>query len=774
MFKNFFSDPNARYLKKLEPIVMEINQLEKKFESFSDDELRNMTDEFRKRIKTDAVLDNILPEAFAVVREAAKRTISERPYDVQLMAGIVLHRGEITEMKTGEGKTLAAVMPVYLNALKSNGVHLVTVNDYLSKRDAEWMGHIYSFLGMSVGCLQHEGAFRYNVKCQMSNVKKEEKEIKPIEMGDDVDSALVQSSRHEAYNCDIIYGTNNEFGFDYLRDNMAQNAKQVAQRNLDYAIIDEVDSVLIDEARTPLIISAPDMESTKLYQQFTRIVPQLQKNKDYEIDEKQKAVTLTEKGMEQIEKILGTDIYQANGVKYVHQLEQALRAHALFKRDINYVVKNGQVLIVDEFTGRLMPGRRYSGGLHQAIEAKERVVVQQESRTLASITFQNYFRLYNKLSGMTGTAATSAEEFHKVYNLDVVIIPTNKPMIRKDLPDAIFKSENGKFKAVLHEVQKRYKKAQPVLVGTIAIEKSEKLSRMFKMQGIEHQVLNAKFHEQEAKIIAKAGEKKAVTIATNMAGRGTDIKLGQGVVALGGLHIIGTERHEARRIDNQLRGRSGRQGDPGSSQSFVSLEDDLMRVFASDRIKGIMTTLKFPEDQPIENKIISRAIESAQGRIEGYNFDLRHHVLEYDDVMNKQRETIYKKRRKVLFDGNMEEQEKMIRLRVIDLLWMEHLDSMDHLRDSVRLRAYAQQDPLIEYKKEGFRMFEQLLELIEVNTREALKRLGSAVATAGAMADQASLRQQVVAQPSGAGRVGRNDPCGCGSGKKYKKCCLNK
>ncbi|MFH1392088.1 MAG: preprotein translocase subunit SecA [bacterium] len=725
MLKKLFGDANARYIKKLEPIIKEINKLEPEFERFSSPDFKNKTEELRRG--QDA--ESILPQAFALAKEAAKRTINQRPFDVQLMAGIVLHRGEIAEMKTGEGKTLAATMPAYLNALSDKGVHIITVNDYLARRDANWMGPIYNLLGLSVACINHEIAYKFEPKTSpdQDEVSIEYENLKKIE-------------RKEAYQCDILYGTNHEFGFDYLRDNMAQSKEQIVQRELHYAIIDEVDSILIDEARTPLIISAPDQESTQLYVQFAKLIERLD-SKDYEIDEKHKTAVLTAAGTEKITQMLGFDLWQEGNIKYSHHLEQALRAIVLFKSDKNYVVKDGQVIIVDEFTGRLMPGRRYSSGLHQAIEAKEGVAVQQESRTLATITFQNYFRLYQKLSGMTGTAATSAEEFDKVYNLGVVIIPTNKPMIRQDLEDVIYKTEQGKFKAITTEIKKRNKIGQPILIGTVSIEKNEKLSQLLKTENIPHRILNAKYHEQEAQIIAKAGEKGAVTVATNMAGRGVDIKLAFGVKEVGGLHVISTERHEARRIDNQLRGRSGRQGDPGSSQFFVSLEDDLMRIFGP-KLKAV-----FPEDQQIKHKFISKAIERAQAQLEGYNFDLRKHLLEYDDVLNKQRETIYRKRR---------ETKNALKKRMIDLLWMEHLDTMDYLRDSVRLRAYGQQDPLIEYKKEGYKLFQNLLKNIESQTK--------------------SVKQQVkqIQHEIKFKNIGRNNPCPCGSGKKYKRCCIHK
>jgi len=660
LLKKLFGS-NEREIKKLQPIVKEINSLESEISKLSDSELKNKTEDFKNRLKKGETLDDILPEAFAVTREAAKRVIGERHYDVQLLGGIVLHQGKIAEMKTGEGKTLTSTLPIYLNALEGKGAHIITVNDYLAKRDCNWMGSIFHFLGLSTACVLHDASYKYEPKIvDQDEVSVEMENLLPI-------------SRREAYAADVTYGTNNEYGFDYLRDNMAQSLEQMVQRELNFAIVDEVDSILIDEARTPLIISAPDTESTKLYQKFAQIVPRLKENIDYEVDEKLKAVTLTDEGISNVEKMLGIkDIYDPEKLNYVHHLEQSLKAHALFKRERDYIVKDGQVIIVDDFTGRLMEGRRYSEGLHQAIEAKEGVAVQKESRTLATITFQNYFRMYKKLSGMTGTAMTSAEEFNKVYKLDVLEIPTNEPMIRKDLPDIIYKTEEGKFKAITQAIKKINRTGQPILVGTIAIEKSEYLSALLEREGIKHRVLNAKQHEKEASIIANAGERGAVTIATNMAGRGTDIKLGEGVKELGGLYIIGTERHEARRIDNQLRGRAGRQGDPGVSQFYVSLEDELMRRFGGDKLKNMMNTLGLPEDQPIQNKIISKTIESSQSKIEGFNFDIRKHILDYDDVMNKQREVVYKKRKEILSSQDtkililndiVEELEKIVSVR---------------------------------------------------------------------------------------------------------------
>ncbi len=795
-----FGDPNEKFLKKIQPIVDRINELEEKFERFSNEELRRKTDEFKKQIEKGDSLDDILSEAFAVVREAAKRTLDQRHYDVQLIGGIVLHQGKIAEMRTGEGKTLAATLPLYLNALTGKSAHLVTVNDYLARRDAVWMGQIYHFLGLSVGCINHEQAFIYDPEYTEEENSERDEERDELGGFKVAQSYLRPISRREAYQVDILYGTNNEFGFDYLRDNMVYDIKQMAQQGHAFAIIDEVDSILIDEARTPLIISAPDAESPKLYEQFAGIVPRLKKDIDYNIDEKEKAATLTNEGIDKIEKILGIDnIYDAAGVRYVHYLEQSLRAYVLFKKDKDYVVKDGQVIIVDEFTGRLMPGRRWSDGLHQAVEAKEKVRVNEESRTLATITFQNYFRMYSKLAGMTGTALTSAEEFDNVYKLDVVVIPTNKSMVRKDFSDKIYKTEQGKFKAIVKEIKEKNQKGQPILIGTISIEKNELLGAMLRKEGIHCEVLNAKQHEREGAIIAQAGRSGAVTVATNMAGRGVDIILGgnpstseeaRRVKESGGLHVIGTERHDARRIDNQLRGRSGRQGDPGSSQFFVSLEDDLMRRFGSDRIKRMMDTFKMPEDQPIEHKLISGAIEKSQARIEGINFDIRKHVLEYDDVMNKHRERIYKTRKEILvapdaeiekkvkeiltgdeFEQYKEKQkelgdqirefEKYVMLNVIDMFWMAHLDTMSHLRESVGLRAYGHQDPLVEYKNEGHRLFKKLLEDIDNATAETLLKAEFKKAPSFAKATEGKPAEK---------KVGRNDPCPCGSGKKYKRC----
>ncbi len=825
-----FGDANEKYLKQLQPIVDKINELESKFGAFSNEQLKVKTQQLKNNLNVTrqglVTLDEVLPEAFALVREATKRTLKQRHFDVQLIGGIVLHQGKIAEMKTGEGKTLAATLPLYLNALSNKGCHLVTVNDYLARRDAVWMGQIYHILGLSVGCLNHQQSFLYD-----PDYKKpaQEKEKMRDELGGFyiIEDFLRPCSRKEAYLADITYGTNNEFGFDYLRDNMAYPVRNeisngaydlpVVQRGYNFAIIDEVDSILIDEARTPLIISAPDMESSKWYQEFSKIIPKLNFKEDYEIDEKMKVATLTENGINKIEKILGLEnIYEKKGMRYLHHLEQSLRAEALFKKDKDYVIKEGQVIIVDEFTGRLMPGRRWSSGLHQAIEAKEGVKVQPESLTLASITFQNYFRMYKKLAGMTGTALTSAEEFDKVYGLEVICVPTNKPMIRQGLPDVVFKTEKGKFMAIVKEIKQRHEKGQPVLVGTTSIEKNEYLGKLLEREGISHQILNAKHHEKEAQIIAQTGKLKAITIATNMAGRGVDIILGgnpvdqqeaEKVKKLAGLHIIGTERHEARRIDNQLRGRSGRQGDPGSSQFFLSLEDDLMRIFGGERIKNLMEILKLPEDQPIEAKLISKAIEEAQSKIEGLNFDLRKHILEYDDVMNKHREVLYRKRREFLeienwklkienwlktpeekktlgekikeLGENFKAVARFISLKTLDTLWLEHLENMERLRDSVKLRAYGQRDPLVEYKSESRKMFQGLLDQMESTIAQTILQV-SLTKEPKAFAPHQQYQRTGQTWQSGV-KAGRNDPCPCGkknpaTGKpiKYKKCCWPK
>ena len=880
--KSLLND-NIREVNRLSKKVEIINKLEPQMESLSDGALRAKTGEFKERLAQGETLDDLLPEAFAVVREASRRALGMRHFDVQLIGGMVLHEGDIAEMKTGEGKTLVATLPAYLNALTGQGVHIVTVNDYLAKRDSEWMGQIYKFLGLSVGLIVH---------------------------------GLDFEERKNAYNADITYGTNNEFGFDYLRDNMVFHPGHMVQRELNYGIVDEVDSILIDEARTPLIISGAGDKPKELYRRVAKIIPRLKKEEDYNVDEKAKVVTLTELGVDKVEKMLGVEnLYDDINIELSHHVNQALHAHTLMKRDVDYVVKDGQIIIVDEFTGRLMFGRRYSEGLHQAIEAKEGVVIEKESQTLATITFQNYFRMYKKLAGMTGTAVTEEEEFRKIYKLDVTVIPTNMPMIRQDKPDVVYRTVLGKFNAVVEEIVHSYEKGQPVLVGTISIEKSEILSRLLQQRNIPHQVLNAKYHEMEAQIVAQAGRKGAVTVSTNMAGRGTDILLGgnpgylarqemleQGfdyhiieeaashnpvedsdilrardhygrlyvhkkeetdrehdeVVSLGGLHIIGTERHESRRIDNQLRGRSGRQGDPGSSQFFISLEDDLMRLFGAESIMGLMDKLGMDDTIPIENAIITRAIENAQRRVESRNFDIRKHVLEYDDVMNQQREVIYGQRRKVLMgedmkdsilemiekvaertvsryageskhpeewdlkgmleqskrlflprqtltleqvaklEGdeareillqyalqgyelrekelgteNMRELERLVTLRVVDTKWMAHLDAMDQLRHGIGLRAYGQRDPLVEYKYEAYDMFGQMIEEIQedvvryvynVNIVERPQERQDLVENRGEEEEQKKT-------PAHSSKIGRNETCPCGSGKKYKKCC---
>ncbi len=798
-----FKGADGASFKKLESLVRNINGMEKDFEGFSESDLKRKTDEFKERVKNGEAPDDILAEAFSAVREASKRTLKQRHFDVQLNAGIILHQGKIAEMKTGEGKTLVATLPVYLNALTGKGAHVVTVNDYLSRRDTVWMGQIYHFLGLTVGCLNHDASYLYDPSYQNENSDEERDKFGSFKI---IHDFLKPCSKKEAYGADITYGTNNEFGFDYLRDNLAYDASQTVQRGHNFVIVDEVDSILIDEARTPLIISAPAEESSEFYITFSKVAEKLNEGADYSIDEKLRAVSITDEGIEKAEKLLGVkDIYTEKGIRYVHHLETAVRAKALFHRDKDYVVKSatggGEIIIVDEFTGRLMPGRRWSEGLHQAVEAKEGVAIQKESRTVASITFQNYFKMYGKLSGMTGTALTSAEEFHKVYNLDTIAIPTNKPMARKDMPDLVFQTENGKFKAVIEKIKELHQKGRPVLVGTASIERNEYLSALLKREGIQHRLLNAKNHEEEGEIIAQAGRKGMVTIATNMAGRGVDIVLGgnpfdkkeaEEIKELGGLFVLGTERHEARRIDNQLRGRSGRQGDPGESCFFVSLEDNLMRVFGSERIKAMMGRFGIPEDQPIENKMISRAIESAQSKIEGFNFDARKHLLEYDDVLNHQRNIIYKRRKEILSgdddfvkekfreicekegvnaeDLNKKEEElgsenfaragKMLMLQAIDMHWMEHLEVLEYLRSSVRLRAYGQRDPLVEYKNEGMRMFRQLEEGINRTLSVMALRIG---------VQPVRQKSENVGLPI-SNKPGRNDPCPCGSGKKYKKC----
>lgn len=926
-----FGDPNLKVIKKLQPTVDEVNSWEEKVAPLSRDEIQEKTRKFKDKfanIKDDKKLEDelgrILPEAFALVREAAKRVLNQRHYDVQLVGGIILHRGEIAEMKTGEGKTLVATLPLYLNALSGRGVQLITVNDYLSSVGAGWMAPVYHYLGLSTGVIIHETALEYDPEYVDEDQYDERlSHFRPVE-------------RKEAYACDIVYGTNNEFGFDYLRDNMVSTTEQMAQRGFEYCIVDEIDSILIDEARTPLIISAPAEESTDKYSKFAQLVTQLKENDDYNVDEKMRASTLTEGGIAKMEKLLGVEnIYTTGGVRDVHHIEQALKAHALFKREKDYIVKDGEVIIVDEFTGRLMHGRRYSEGLHQAIEAKEGVKVQRESQTLATVTFQNYFRMYRKLAGMTGTAATEAEEFAKIYKLETVVIPTNKPCVRKDLNDLIYRTEEAKYLAVIKEVKKRSEAGQPILVGTISIEKNEMLIELMERKGLRPQVLNAKNHEKEAKIIADAGKLGSITIATNMAGRGVDIMLGgmepdkdsaehaawqeerKKVLEQGGLHVIGTERHESRRIDNQLRGRSGRQGDAGSSQFYVSMDDDLMRIFGGDRMKSIMTTLNVPEDMPIENKLISRSIESAQKKVEGNNFDIRKHLVEYDDVINKHREAIYRQRRQIIDKAEGEDKEQMseynlglieteieqvvsfhtsaenmdswnleeicqvmstifplreevscdlgkfaskdqkldkakartdiiehlmmsakeeykllsekateaginwtevekaIAIRSIDTLWVEHLEAVSSVRQGIGLRGYGQRDPLVEYKREAYGLFNQLNSLVQKEIVYSIYKFGQAKdqseasIKAPSLADRASqfsapaktmssgdssfARYKQAARQGGGKKkgeengeqtdlvkpklknatgekVGRNDPCPCGSGKKYKKC----
>ncbi len=878
---NIFGDPNAKMIRSLEPLVRAVNAFAKEFEGRPVRQLVQRFQELRSQAPSmdDAAFDRILPEVFAIVREVSAQVLHLRHFDEQLMGGVVLHQGKIAEMRTGEGKTLVATLPVALNALRGRGVHVVTVNDYLAKRDAQWMGALYHALGLSVGIIQHEAAFLYDPEAHPSDERLDR--LRPVE-------------RHEAYAADITYGTNNEFGFDYLRDNMVPDQSRKVQRGLSYAIVDEVDSILIDEARTPLIISAPAEESTDQYYRFAELVRRLEAGTDYSIDEKLRASTLTEAGITKMEQALGLgNIYEAGGMETVHHLEQALKAETLFQRDRDYVVKDGEVIIVDEFTGRLMFGRRFSEGLHQAIEAKEGVEIKKESETLATISFQNLFRLYAKLSGMTGTAVTEAEEFSKIYSLEVVIIPTHRPMVRKDAPDSVYQSEKGKFLAVVREIKQRHELGQPVLVGTISIEKNEILGELLSREGIPHELLNAKNHEREAAIISQAGRRGAVTVATNMAGRGVDIILGGSppdpeeaafVRSVGGLHVLGTERHESRRIDNQLRGRSGRQGDPGSSQFFVSMDDDLMRIFGSDRLKGLMGRLGLPEDTPIENSLVSRSIEAAQKKVEGHNFDIRKHLVEYDDVMNKHREVIYRKRNEflelpveerkakivelvsgelsnivslhtasedehswaiediykavdALFPVSIEQRIQLddlraqagdeahdararagmisylnglasnsynaleqalgadrmrlielgLALRTIDTLWIEHLDLMDHLRRGIGLRGYGQRDPLVEYKREAYALFTQLMNSVNSTIVYSIFRMGAAqhIATSSPMqrsrltvsAPAKEMQPQSATESSSAPRatpdqpkVGRNDPCPCGSGKKYKKC----
>lgn len=901
--QKLFGDPNAREVDKLRPTIKQINDLALAYEALSDEALKAKTIEFKERLTKGETLDDLLPEAFAAVREASRRATKQRHYDVQLMGGMALHRGMIAEMRTGEGKTLMATAPAYLNGLSGKGVHVVTVNDYLARRDAVWMGQVHHALGLTVGVIQHAASFIYDPAFKSEPEHDEDRDT----VGSfrvDMDY-LRPVSRKEAYAADITYGTNNEFGFDYLRDNMVQRHEEMVQRELNFAIIDEVDSILIDEARTPLIISAPAEEAADLYYRFAELVPKLAEKEDYLVDEKLRTATLTEAGIAKMEGWLSVEnLYAQGGMKLVHHLEQALRAHALYKKDKDYVVREGEVVIVDEFTGRLMVGRRYSEGLHQAIEAKERVAIQRESLTLATITFQNLFRLYNKLSGMTGTAATEAEEFHKIYTLDVLSIPTHRGNQRNDLTDRVYKTELGKYQAVVEEIKMRHEKGQPVLVGTVSIEKNELMSELLTRANVPHNILNAKNHEREAEFIAQAGRKGSVTVATNMAGRGVDIILGgnppdakeaEEVRSLGGLHVLGTERHESRRIDNQLRGRSGRQGDPGTTQFYVSMEDDLMRIFGSDRMKSTMDRLGLPDNEAIENSILTRSLESAQRKVEGHNFDIRKHLLEYDDVLNKHRTVIYKKRRELLelasqatqegvrlsktkvmemvqleMEGlvayhtetddmtlwdleklgallgtifpetapmhdqlaliktstqgkedavaartellqlilnmikeayekveeamgdsaMMGEVEKVVMIRSIDDLWIEHLETMDHLRKGIGMQGYGQRDPLVEYKKEAYRLFHEFLSRVNERVTRTIFR----VQVAREVAEQEVRQMSTMAKPvelSGPAKeaeeaaavapqegapdrllrhTGRNEMCPCGSGKKFKKC----
>lgn len=807
LITRIFGDGNAAALKRASAIVPKVNALEERMKALSDEELKALTPVFRDRLAQGESLDDLAPEAFAAVREVSRRQLGQRHFDVQLIGGMILHQGDIAEMRTGEGKTLVATLPAYLNALAGKGVHVVTVNDYLSRRDAVWMGQIYNALGLSVGVINHESSFLYDP----SHVPQEESASDDSErdaLGSFkvVHEYLRPCSRHDAYAADITYGTNNEFGFDYLRDNLEYEPEKLRQRTPDrggyhFAVVDEIDSILIDEARTPLIISAPVAQAESLYTRFADIARRLVREEDYTVDEKRKQIALTDLGIEKAEKELEIEnIYTDAGLKFVHHLETAVRAQALFERDKAYVVRDGQVVIVDEFTGRMQPGRRWSEGLHQAIEAKEGVSIQQESRTFASITFQNYFRLYGKLAGMTGTATTSSEEFYKVYGLNTVVVPTNRSIRRTDHDDLIFQTETGKMRAIAKKVKELHEKGQPVLVGTVSVENNEMLSTHFRQAGIPHEVLNAKNHEREGEIIAQAGKPGAVTIATNMAGRGVDIKLGgnpgtpeeaEAVLKAGGLFVLGTERHEARRIDNQLRGRSGRQGDPGETQFFVSLEDSLMRVFASDTIKKVMGTFGIPEDEPIFNSMITRSLEKAQTKIEEFNFDARKHVLSYDDVLNIQRKSIYEKRRALLIGGDdaletelaeigegdetfakaLEAQRaalgvsfsplvRRFLLQTIDQLWVDHLEAMEYLRNSVNLRAYGQRDPLVEYKKEGLRLFQTMNQAYAQTARDVVPRIIPAQQQPAVQAPLQKAIQSITAEhasSASSGDPGRND-----------------
>lgn len=836
-FEKIFGDESSKFIKNAEEIVSKINALEEPISKLADADFPKKTQEFKDKLAESAnkkeVLDEILPEAFALVREAQKRTLGIRLYDVQLIGGMALHSGKISEMKTGEGKTNVAALPIYLNALSGEGVHLITVNDYLARRDGVLIGQVYNFLGLSVGVINSQNvSYLYD-----ATHKEEDKERDQVGEFKIVYDFLKPCGRKEAYGADVTYGTNHEYGFDYLRDNLATSINDLVQREHNFAIVDEVDSILIDEARTPLIISSQSGDSEDFYVKFHQIAKQLKRDTDYEVDEKMRAISLTDAGISKAEQLLGVEnIYTEKGIKYVHHLETAVKAEAIFERDKDYVVKEGEVIIVDPFTGRLQPGRRWSEGIHQAIEAKEGVKIEKETRSSGSITFQNYFRFYKKLSGMTGTAATSAEEFLKVYGLDVIVIPTNRPVVRIDQNDLIFQTEKGKFQAIAKKVKELNTKGTPVLIGTISIEKNELLSVYLKQEGVQHVILNAKNHEREGEIIAQAGKRGAVTIATNMAGRGIDIKLGgnpmvkkeyEFVKSVGGLFVLGTERHEARRIDNQLRGRSGRQGDPGATQFYVSLEDDLMRVFGSERIKTMMGRFGIPEDQPIENRFISKTLESAQAKIEGFHFDARKNTLEYDDVMNHQRKIVYERRQKMLraekdevevllsqILENREEREKAekiieekrkklgeeafletvrrIALYTTDTLWMEHLEAMDYLRSSVNLRAYGQREPIVEYKKDGLMMFkemeetfkEQVLSLVQTINTDTTPKLSVEASEPKenlitSHVEPSELGGKKDAMPAFIGdkEPGRNDPCPCGAinpatGEvyKWKKC----
>ncbi len=777
---NFLKNIFGRY--DFSPLIKNINALEQDLKKLTNEELKNKSLNLKKAISEGKSSDDALIESFALIREAAGRTLNQRPFDVQLLGGIILHQGKIAEMRTGEGKTLAAVAPAYLNALASplidGGVHIITVNDYLAARDAVWMGQIYYALGLSVGCLTHEAAYLYDPEytAKNQNLDKERDILGGFKV---VHEFLRPVSRKDAYLADITYGTNHEFGFDYLRDNLVYDSNHQVQRGHYYAIIDEIDSILIDEARTPLIIAAPDAESSDYYRVFAKIVRQLLKDNDYLVDEKLKTVNITDEGINKIEKLLNIkNLYGSENFRLVHYLEESLKAKELFRADKQYVVKNGEIVIVDEFTGRLMSGRRYSAGLHQAIEAKEGVAVKQESRTFAQITIQNYFRLYQKIGGMTGTAQTSAEEFHKVYNLEAVSVPTNKSMIRDDLSDLIYKNRGTKYAAVVEEVERRHKNGQPILIGTASIDHNEELSGFLARAGIPHEVLNAKNHEKEGAIIAQAGRIGAITVATNMAGRGVDIILGgyppeeqEKIKKIGGLHVIGTERHEARRIDNQLRGRAGRQGDPGSSQFFLSLEDDLLRIFGGERIKNLMESFNLPEDQPIESRLISKVVNEAQKKIEGINFDSRKHLLEYDDVLNKQRTAFYKKRQEIL--KAQVKGERQSSLMMMDMFWMNHLENMEALREGVGMRAYGQHDPLVEYRREGRLMFKEMMDNFDRWLEENKDKLDNQEITIGKQEQKIPIGRSPVVSSS---KTGRNDPCPCGAKNpngtpiKFKKC----